>query len=801
VTLTIDTNLQAQALSVQNRPPVGAGSVRFGGYNLRNALLPPPGTREREYTLRQYRHNPYSTLFRAASAGIVKRIQTLPFIIRASDVDTWQDMLMRADFGSWDRLVDKTVGNYLYHDAGAWIELIAPGDPRFAPDGPIVGIAAMDTLRVYPTGNATYPAIYYDHYGKMHLMHHTRVMQLVDNEYAEEYLAGYGECAQTRAISPIRREILINQYIESFLDDKPRPGVRIWQNVNENMVEAAFVKMEMDKQTDDGGEWGHIINIYALDSSEEADVKEYNNTKAPEGFDLDKYKNETALEIAACLGVDIQDFWQLVSSGLGTGTQSEIMAQKSRGKTLGNLIKRLTRAINQAFPPRVEFSFEYSDPQEDQEEANKANSWANTITIVSSYLKPEEIRQLMANQIPAFKDVLLDVDGNLRRLDDEDLEPVPGEITDDDGTMGQLLENYVEDGTLTGALENYLGGVSHPISAQGGVTGGFSPTAFPAKGPAETPSGNEGAPVNVDSTEGLNGAQITAALEILHGLEAGTTAPTVASELLMALGISPERVDRMVNATVHRMGLGASNESTPAHADTAPAQPSSDLSDLLERFTQKSFTGTGVDFSKYLRSFMRVGQAQNFPGFIMRATFREELYNAGVRAYDDGMMEGGADPATLDAVGQVAKNRKIGEWLALQNGYINGLVDDINTGVVNKDNIRSRSDLWVSKSLRAIFHTGLLDAAGEKLYTFRLGATEEHCKTCTGANGQTHKLKDFFASGIYPGSSSLECKGFNCSCRFEEAAGKPSGRLPGAPSGLFGQLTDALGGFLRRLVG
>lgn len=177
MTLTIDQTLQAQALSVQRGQPLNAGTLRFRG-ELRNALLPAPGTREREFTLRQYRHNPYSTLFRAACAGLVKRVQSIPWEIVASDAEYWQDILMKADFGDWDRFISKVVGSYLYHDAGAWVELIAPGDPRFAPDGPIVGIAALDTLRVYPTGNVTYPAIYYDIYGVMHLMHHTRVMQL-----------------------------------------------------------------------------------------------------------------------------------------------------------------------------------------------------------------------------------------------------------------------------------------------------------------------------------------------------------------------------------------------------------------------------------------------------------------------------------------------------------------------------------------------------------------------------------------------------------------------------------------------
>lgn len=56
-------------------------------------------------------------------------------------------------------------------------------------------------------------------------------------------------------------------------------------------------------------------------------------------------------------------------------------------------------------------------------------------------------------------------------------------------------------------------------------------------------------PANIEATEGLNGAQIRAALEILAGVQQGTTGATVATELLIALGIAPERAAKMVADT------------------------------------------------------------------------------------------------------------------------------------------------------------------------------------------------------------------------------------------------------------
>lgn len=56
----------------------------------------------------------------------------------------------------------------------------------------------------------------------------------------------------------------------------------------------------------------------------------------------------------------------------------------------------------------------------------------------------------------------------------------------------------------------------------------------------------EEAPENVASTAGLNGAQINAALQILERLQADTIANVVATELLIALGLTTERASRIV---------------------------------------------------------------------------------------------------------------------------------------------------------------------------------------------------------------------------------------------------------------
>jgi len=75
-----------------------------------------------------------------------------------------------------------------------------------------------------------------------------------------------------------------------------------------------------------------------------------------------------------------------------------------------------------------------------------------------------------------------------------------------------------------------------------------TPSGTPPQ-PAGQPAPADAAPSNLSSTDGLNGAQIDAALQILSDLRTGVISQVVALELLIALGVEPSRAQRMVDET------------------------------------------------------------------------------------------------------------------------------------------------------------------------------------------------------------------------------------------------------------
>lgn len=67
-------------------------------------------------------------------------------------------------------------------------------------------------------------------------------------------------------------------------------------------------------------------------------------------------------------------------------------------------------------------------------------------------------------------------------------------------------------------------------------------------GNATNQQATQSAPSNLETTKGLNGAQINAAKDLLTAVSLGNTAPEVAIELLISLGLDQARARRMVDA-------------------------------------------------------------------------------------------------------------------------------------------------------------------------------------------------------------------------------------------------------------
>lgn len=411
--------------SVQALPDArkGDGLATFWSFEMtRTELLPQWGTRERERWLRMYYRHPYNWLAQSAFAGLIKKVKNTPWEIKGKRrVKYFQDVLRQADFGrGWGSLVSKVVLDYLRQDGGGFIEVIAPGNPLRPPTGAITGLAALDSYRCLPTGDPEYPVIYYNRKGQLHLLHRTRIIQLLDMPDSDEERPGYGLCALSRAIATVNQQINMNRYINQKLDDRPQPGYVVASNLTEAKVKAAFQTYLESRARDELPPEGNTVWLYSLDPSAPAKLENVTFSQAPDGWSFKEYTELHVNSMALALGVDVQELWQLTGGTLGSGTQSVVLHAKSQGKTFADILTSLERALNETLPEALDFGFKSHDPYESQEEAATANSWAGFSNAVGGKLSDDEHRRLLANKVQAVSDVITDEDGEIIRLNDVD---------------------------------------------------------------------------------------------------------------------------------------------------------------------------------------------------------------------------------------------------------------------------------------------------------------------------------------------------------------------------------------------
>lgn len=722
------------------------GTVRqFFGVIEHGPLLPSWGSRQRLQLLQRYDRHDFSTLWTGASAGLQKKIAATPWEVTGpagEDIQWAQDLLRNANFGAgWSSLVMQAVRDFLRYDTGAFIEVIGPGDPLLPMAGPAVGLATLDPLRAWPTGDPVYPVAYFAQRGTVHLLHHTRVITLLDAPDSDEQHPGWGLCALSRAIALAVREFYMARYGITQLDDSPPPGFLVASNINKVDMQSALNAMRHGMNQDEPNVLGRTMVLYGGATEMPSKLESVALATPPEKFDWPTYVDVDVNMLALALGVDKQDIWELTSGGLGTATQSEVLARKGRGNTPGFLMAELTRVINDVLPLEYEFQFKFRDSQEDQERAAIRAQNAQTVQTVASALTPDEVRRFLVATDDAWQDILLDPAGNLVRLDDADRRDPNAEAVAAD---------------TTGVDEAGPDGVAPATPASRPAQPAQSTAVTTPTSSQQAPAGADVAPENLDSTEGLNGAQITAALEIISGVVDGSLPPETAIELLVAMGISADRAQRMVRSA------------------QAQPQPAAQIADRLTRAAVfKAFATTSAEFMNLFVDLVNGALDDDLGRRRAGTVLRAQLRRLGTEAFRDGLEEGGVNRAELSD----ADREAILAYTAEQSRYVTGLLNTVYKDGLSSDQVLARAGMWSNKTLRGYYHLGIESAIKNGAVKWHLGSAEEHCRDCLRLNGQVHRFVDWKRRGFLPGAETLECKGYNCQCRFERTAERARGRF------------------------
>lgn len=380
----------------------------------------------RDNTLREFWMKPGNDILQGAISSMVKWGTTLPWTMEGPKrrVPQFQEMLSSSEFGQgWSKLISKTLIDYYTQDKGATWELIGGGSPDGALEGPVVGIAHLDSQFVQATGNPIYPVVYLNPKdGKPHKIHATRVVRFVDMPSPNELMNGIGFCAVSRVIASSQVLLKLAQYKNEKLSDMPEAGLLLLNNVLPSQWEDAAAEQARGARKLGNQLWKNILTLFSIDPAQAATANFIDFASLPEGFDELQSTNIYVNIVALSFGVDPREFWPLSGGSLGTARESEVMSQKAKGKGKGDVISMIERAVNWfVLPENISFEFDNQDSDEDNLRAQINKVKVDTImsmfdsSLVKAGMEPPvtalEIRQMLADNVPDyFKEEFLQVD-------------------------------------------------------------------------------------------------------------------------------------------------------------------------------------------------------------------------------------------------------------------------------------------------------------------------------------------------------------------------------------------------------
>ncbi len=279
-------------------------------------------------------------------------------------VTRYNDMLQCADLGGgWLKFLFKVTQDMLTQDNGGFIELIRR--PGRSAQSAVDGIAHLDSQRCVLTGNPEQPANYVDGHGEIHELGWEDVMVMTDMPSSREKQKGYGFCAVSRVLRSAQILRDIGVYKRQKISGKRTPGLLFVKGIRRGAIEAAIERSQEEEIQSRGRTLytGPVV-LAANDPGTELDAKLIDLAGLPDGYDEDTLFKWYISSLALAFGTDYSEFAPLPGGNLGTASQVESMAAKSRGKGPGVILQQYEYAMNYYILPRtITFQFTSTDPE------------------------------------------------------------------------------------------------------------------------------------------------------------------------------------------------------------------------------------------------------------------------------------------------------------------------------------------------------------------------------------------------------------------------------------------------------
>lgn len=417
--------------------------------------LPPYWTWYRDVVLANTIHK--EDMWSSAVGRTATKFAAHGYIVRdASDsqrrVASSLELLRRANGGEgWTVFAQKIIQDLLTTDNGVFIRIRRANDQavrvrvkgtsdddgfvelvQSSSGARITGLYHLDSLRCMRTGNLAYPVRYQPLMGPSQLLRWDQVLFYSDMTSPRAELYGVGLCAASRAYKTISKLAALEQLIHEFITGGGANKLAFVGGVADSTLRNLIAAGQADAQAK-GFTYYQGVILGAIPGDTPVTINEIMLKSLPEGFDAKTERDNAYLIYANAIGVPVQDIQPLSGQGLGTGTQSVILQEASRGVGIAAFLKWWEQTVSDRVLPattELQFSNEYDlRDQEQQAKVRALRAQERSTRINSGEISPAIARQLAA-----------DSDDLPQSLIADDITP-GGQLRDDEKPLSEAEQN------------------------------------------------------------------------------------------------------------------------------------------------------------------------------------------------------------------------------------------------------------------------------------------------------------------------------------------------------------------------
>lgn len=367
----------------------------------------------------------------------------------------YQEMILEWSGDGYVPSQQRAVGDYLTTGNGTHFEIVRVSS---AAGSKIIGLITLDSLRCQRTGDPDVPILYRDLKGGLHEMRDYQVVSIVDQPDSGAAWFGVGHCAAERAYMHIYRMAAIEQYIAEKITGSGATKIALVQGMSTSQIDNLTTTAEAQKSSKGLTYYMGAILAGILGDTP-IDIKEIALRGFPDGFNRKEELDIALLAYADAIGLDPQDLQPLSGQGLGTGTQSRVLHEKSKGRWPARYNKQLAHTLNEwVTPDSVTFSFNEKDLDDDRKRADNANVRSGTL---EKYINTGMLKPIQA------LNVAVDADDVSKKY-------LPVDVTPDDSLSDVEKPETDEESQLTPTPEAHIPAPEAPPMAVKALDAGYA---------------------------------------------------------------------------------------------------------------------------------------------------------------------------------------------------------------------------------------------------------------------------------------------------------------------------------------